>query len=178
MPQALANRGVSDDTESPKALRCILRNSCRLGLAPARQSLAGQPPISFGALPPAVQYVKEGKLRALAITSTAPSPALAGVPTVAEAGYPEIAADIWTAVLVPAGTSKEIVALLQREIARVVGLPETRERMAALGYQPVGNTPDECTRHIATEAARWAKVIRDAGIKVDNHGSGGAFERC
>jgi tripartite-type tricarboxylate transporter receptor subunit TctC len=129
-------------------------------------TLAGHTPISFGALPPAVQHVKEGKLRALAITSSAPSDALAGVPTIAQAGYPDFAADIWTAVLVPAGTPKEIVALLQREIARLVAVPEVRERMAALGYQPVGNTSDECAKHIATEAIRWAKVIREAGIKV------------
>ena len=129
-------------------------------------TLAGHTPISFGALPPAVQHVREGKLRALAITSTAPSDALAGVPTIAQAGYPDFAADIWTAVLVPAGTPKNIIAVLQREIARLVTLPEIRQRMAALGYQPVGNTPDECTNHIATEATRWAKVIRDAGIKV------------
>ncbi|WP_458758470.1 Bug family tripartite tricarboxylate transporter substrate binding protein [Afipia sp. TerB] len=129
-------------------------------------TFAGHTPISFGALPPAVEHVKEGKLRALAITSTAPSDALPGVPTIAQAGYPEFAADIWTAVLVPAGTPKDIVALLQREIARVVALPEIRERMAALGYRPVGNTPDECAKHIRADATRWAKVIRDAGIKV------------
>ncbi len=129
-------------------------------------TLAGHTPISFGALPPAVQHVKDGKLRALAITSNAPADALAGVPTIAQAGYPDFAADIWTAVLVPAGTSKEIVALLQREIARLLTLPDIRERMAALGYQPVGNTSDECARHIAAEATRWAKVIREAGIKV------------
>jgi tripartite-type tricarboxylate transporter receptor subunit TctC len=129
-------------------------------------TLAGHTPISFGALPPAVQHVKEGKLRALAITSSAPSEALAGVPTIAQAGYPGIAADIWTAVLVPAGTPKEIVALLQREIAGLVSVPETSDRMAALGYRPVGNAPDECAGHIAMEAERWAKVIREAGIKV------------
>src|SRR5262245_41730573 len=83
-------------------------------------TLTGHTPISFGALPPAVQHVKQGKLRALAITSTAPSDALVGVPTIAQAGYPDFAADIWTAVLVPAGTPKDIVALLQREIARLV----------------------------------------------------------
>jgi tripartite-type tricarboxylate transporter receptor subunit TctC len=129
-------------------------------------TLAGHTPISFGALPPAVQHVKEGKLRALAITSTAPSDALPGVPTIAQAGYPDFAADIWTAVLVPAGTPKEIVSLLQHEIAKSVAMPETRERMSALGYQPVGNTPDECAKHITTEATRWAKVIRDAGIRA------------
>ncbi len=96
-------------------------------------TLAGHTPISFGALPPAVQHVKEGKLRALAITSAAAADALAGVPTIAQAGYPDIAADIWTAVLVPAGTPKEIAALLQREIAKIIARPDVRERMAALG---------------------------------------------
>lgn len=129
-------------------------------------TLAGHTPISFGALPPAVQHVKEGKLRALAITSAAPSDLLAGVPTVAQAGYPGIAADIWTAVLVPSGTPKDVIALLQREIARLVATPQARDRLAALGYHPVGNTPDECARHIASEATRWAKVIREAGIRV------------
>jgi len=129
-------------------------------------TLAGHTPISFGALPPAVEHVKEGKLHALAITSTAPSDALPGVPTIAQAGYPDFAADIWTAVLVPAGCPKEIVSLLQREIARVVALPEIKQRMAPLGYHPVGNTPDECAKHIRAEATRWAKVIHDAGIKV------------
>jgi tripartite-type tricarboxylate transporter receptor subunit TctC len=129
-------------------------------------TLAGHTPISFGALPPAVQHVKEGKLRALAITSTTPSDALPDVPTIAQAGYPELAADIWTAVLVPAGCPKEVVSLLQREIAALLTSPQIRERMAALGYRPVGNTPEECAKHITTEATRWAKVIRDAGIKA------------
>jgi ubiquinone/menaquinone biosynthesis C-methylase UbiE len=115
-------------------------------------TLAGHTPISFGAVPPAVQHVKEGKLRALAVTSTAPSAALAGVPTSAQAGYPDFAADIWTAVLVPAGTPKEIITLLQREIAKVVAMPVMKDRMAALGYQPVGNTSEECAQHIASEA--------------------------
>lgn len=129
-------------------------------------TLAGHTPISFGALPPAVQHVKEGKLRALAITSDAASEALAGVPTIAQAGYPGIAADIWTAVLVPAGTPKDIAALLQREIAKLVAVPDVKTKMAGLGYIPVANTPDECASHIASEATRWAKVIKDAGIKA------------
>lgn len=129
-------------------------------------TLAGHTLISFGALPPAVQHVKQGTLRALAITSTAPAEALAGVPTIAQAGYPDFAADIWTAVLVPAGTPKEIATLLQREIAKIVTSAEVRERMAAMGYQPVGNTSEECAKHIAAEETRWAKVIREANIKV------------
>lgn len=128
--------------------------------------IAGHTPISFGALPPAVPHVKEGKLRALALTSSTGSPALPGIPTMAEAGYPDIAADIWTAVLVPAGTPREIVGMLQQEIARLIKLPDVRERMATLGYQPVGNAPDECAAQIAAEIAKWGKVIRDAGIRA------------
>jgi tripartite-type tricarboxylate transporter receptor subunit TctC len=129
-------------------------------------TLAGHTPISFGALPPAVQHVKDGKLRAVAITSKTRSPALPDVPTMAEAGYPDIAADIWTAVLVPAGTPNDIVGGLYRAIATSIAQPEMKQRMAALGYVPVGNPPDECDAEIRLEIAKWAKVVREAGIKV------------
>lgn len=129
-------------------------------------TLAGHTPISFGALPPAVPHVKEGKLRALAITSRKRSPALPDVPTTAEAGYPEIAADIWTAVLVPAGTPREIVDQLNRAIVTIVAQPETMARMAALGYVPVANSPDECDAEIRGEITKWAKVVRETGIKA------------
>jgi len=129
-------------------------------------TVAGHVPISFGALPPAVPHVKEGRLRALALTSAVISRVLPGVPTIAEAGYPEIAADIWTAVLVPAGTPKDIVKLLQSEIAGVMAAPEVRKRMEALGFQPVVNSSDDCSAYIAAEASKWAKVIRDAGIRA------------
>jgi tripartite-type tricarboxylate transporter receptor subunit TctC len=129
-------------------------------------TLAGHTPISFGALPPAVQHVKDGKLRAVAITSKTRSPALPDVPTMAEAGYPDIAADIWTAVLVPAGTPNDIVAGLYRAIATSIAQPEMKKRMAALGYVPVGSPPDECDAEIRLEIAKWAKVVREAGIKV------------
>jgi tripartite-type tricarboxylate transporter receptor subunit TctC len=129
-------------------------------------TVAGHTPISFGALPPAVPHVKDGKLRAVAFTSKTNSQVLPGVPTIAQAGYPDIAADIWSAVLVPAGTPKDIVALLQGEIAKVIKLPAVRERMASLGYQPVGSTPEECSAQIALEITKWAKVIKNAGIKT------------
>jgi tripartite-type tricarboxylate transporter receptor subunit TctC len=129
-------------------------------------TVAGHTPISFGALPPAVAHVKQGKLRALAFTSDVASDILPGVATIADAGYPEIAADIWTAILVPAGTPRNIVGLLHDEISKVVAMPDIKGRMAALGYRAVANTPDECAAHIASEANKWAKVIRQSGIKV------------
>jgi tripartite-type tricarboxylate transporter receptor subunit TctC len=135
------------------------------GGAAIGSTLAGHTPVSFGALPPAVQHIKEDKLRALALTSTTSSQALPGVPSIAEAGYPEIAADIWTAVLVPAGTPGDLTNLLQRAIAKLMAQPEVKERLAALGYQPVANSSNECAAHMAAEYAKWGKVIREAGIK-------------
>jgi len=87
------------------------------------------------------------------------------VPTVVESGYPEVAGESWFVVLAPAGTPKEIVALLQREIAKSVATPQMKERLATLGYEPVASTPDECTALLRSEAAKWTKVIREAGIK-------------
>ncbi|HEV7877877.1 Bug family tripartite tricarboxylate transporter substrate binding protein [Bradyrhizobium sp.] len=136
------------------------------GGAAIGSTLAGHTPVSFGALPPAVQHVREDKLRALAITSTTNSHVLPGIPSIGEAGYPDIAADIWTAVLVPAGTPGQLTGLLQREIAKLMAQPDVKDRLASLGYQPVANTPDQCAAHMAAEYAKWGRVIREAGIKA------------
>src|SRR6266700_980220 len=129
-------------------------------------AVAGHTPISFGSMAPAVPLVKDGKLRALAVSTKARSPALPDVPTMAEAGYPEVEGESWFAVVVPAGTPKEIIALLQREIARAIALPEMKERLAALGYEPVASTPEDCAAQFRTEIAKWGKVIGEAGIKA------------
>jgi tripartite-type tricarboxylate transporter receptor subunit TctC len=128
-------------------------------------AVAGHTPISFGASAPAVPHVKDGKLRALAITATARSPGLPEVPTMAEAGYPEITGEAWFAFVVPMGTPKEIVTLLHREIVKAVGLSDVKERLTTLGFDPVGSTPAELAALIKSDAVRWGKVIRDAGIK-------------
>ena len=83
----------------------------------------------------------------------------------AEAGYPAIEGEAWFGVLVPVGTPKEIVALLHREVVKVLALPDVKERVAAIGFEPVGNTPAEFAAQIKADAVKWAKVIRDAGIK-------------
>jgi tripartite-type tricarboxylate transporter receptor subunit TctC len=129
-------------------------------------TVAGHTPISFGSMAPAVPLVKDGKLRALAVSSKARSPALPDVPTMAEAGYPQIEGESWFAVVVPAGTPKEIVPLLQRQIARAIALPDMKERLAALGYEPVASTPEECAAQFRVEIAKWGKVIGEAGIKA------------
>jgi tripartite-type tricarboxylate transporter receptor subunit TctC len=109
--------------------------------------------------------VKDGKLRALAVSTKTRSQALPDIPTMAEAGYPDIEGESWFAVVVPAGTPKEIIALLHREIVQIVALPDMKERLATLGYEAVVNTPDQCAAQFKSEIARWGKVIRAAGIK-------------
>ncbi len=159
----------------PHLLGELFRTSLKLDLAHVPFSsggtaigstLAGHTPISFGALPPAVQHVKEGKLRALAITSGSRAAALPDIPTSAEAGYPLIAADIWTAVLVPAGTPEAITKRLHIEITQLLRMPDVRQRMSAVGYEVVGGTPAECAAHVASEFAKWERVIRDAGLRA------------
>ncbi len=128
-------------------------------------TIAGHTPISFTTLSPAIPFLSQGKLRALAVTGKARSQTLPEVPTMREAGYPQIEGDTWAGVLAPAGTDREIITLLHREIVKILNLPSMKERLVALGYEPVGNTPEEYAAQIRSEIARWAKVIRSAGIK-------------
>jgi tripartite-type tricarboxylate transporter receptor subunit TctC len=129
-------------------------------------TVAGHTPIAFTTPPPVVPQVKEGKLRALAVASKTRLQALPEVPTMAEAGYPDIEGEAWFAVIVPARTPKEIIALLHGEIVKIIALPDMKERMATLGFVPVGSSPEVCAAQLRTEAAKWAKVIREAGIKA------------
>jgi tripartite-type tricarboxylate transporter receptor subunit TctC len=138
------------------------------GSAPAIQSaLAGHTPIAFTVVTPVVPQVKEGKLRALAVTTPKRSPALPDVPTLAEAGLPDQEADTMQGILVPAGTPKAIIDLLHSEIVKVMALPDVKERMAVLGFEPVANTPEEFAARIRAEIPKWGKVIRDANIKAE-----------
>jgi tripartite-type tricarboxylate transporter receptor subunit TctC len=128
-------------------------------------ALGGQTQVSFGSLAPAVPLVKDGRLRALAVASNARSPVLPDVPTMAEAGYPEVEGESWFAVVVPAGTPKEIIEKLNREIARAVAAPEVAQRLAVLGYAAVSSSPEDCAAKFRAEAAKWTKVISVSGIK-------------
>ena len=85
----------------------------------------------------------------------------------AEAGAPDQEAETMQGVLLPAGTPRDIVDRLQREIARIVALPDVKERLAALGFEPVANTPEEFAVYIRSEINKWAKVVREASIKVE-----------
>jgi tripartite-type tricarboxylate transporter receptor subunit TctC len=129
-------------------------------------TIGGHTPISIVAPVATVPQVQEGKLRALAVIGKTRLQTLPEVPTIAEAGYPDILGENWFGVLVPAGTPKEIIQVLHREIAKAVERPDTKERLAALGLDPVGNSPDEFGEQIKVEIAKWATVIRAAGIKA------------
>jgi tripartite-type tricarboxylate transporter receptor subunit TctC len=119
------------------------------------------------ALPPAMAHVKGGTLRALAITSAKRNPELPDVPTMAEAGISGQEAETMQGLLAPAGTPKDIVDRLQREVAKIVAQPDTREKLLAMGFDPVGNTPEQFSAYISSEIARWSKVIREAKLKLE-----------
>jgi tripartite-type tricarboxylate transporter receptor subunit TctC len=129
-------------------------------------AVAGHTPISFGALPPAAPLIKDGKLRALAVSGTSRSPALPDVPTLTEAGYPQIKGDAWQGVFAPAGTPVDIIALLNREIVRIIRSAEMQPRWLELGYTPIASSPQEFATQIKGDIEAWGKVIRAADIKV------------
>jgi tripartite-type tricarboxylate transporter receptor subunit TctC len=129
-------------------------------------TVAGHTQICLAAPAPIVPQVKDGRLRALAVAYWTRLLALADVPTMAEAGYPDIEFDNWFGVFVPAGTPGEIITRLNREIARSTALPDVREQLVALGFDPVGSTSEEFARQIEIELEKWTKVIRAANIRA------------
>ena len=130
-------------------------------------TLAGHTPIGFTALPPAVTNIKEGKLRGLAVLSDKRAAAVPDVPTFAEAGVRDQEAYTLTGLVVPAGTPREIIDRLHREIVRVGTLPDVKEKLATLGFNSVLNTPDEFGVRIKAEMVKWGKVVRDAKLKIE-----------
>jgi tripartite-type tricarboxylate transporter receptor subunit TctC len=135
------------------------------GGGPSIQSVvAGHTPICIQAIPPATPLVKAGKLRALGITAKTRSPALPDVPTFDEVGIKNQEAETMQGVFVPAGTPKPIVDLLQAEIARIVHLPDVKDKMLALGLEPGGMSSAEFAAYVKADIAKWKKVITDAKI--------------
>jgi len=130
---------------------------------PAIQAVvAGHTPLSFQAIPPATALIKDGKLRALAITATKRSSALPDVPTMDELGAKGQEAETMQGVLAPAGTPKEIVDLLQREIAAAIAMPDVKEKIITLGFEPSGISSAEFAAYIKSEIAKWRRVIEQA----------------
>lgn len=138
------------------------------GSAPAVQDLlGGQVQLMFDNLPSSLPHIKAGKLRALAVTSAQRAPALPDVPTVAEAVLPGFEASSWFGVLAPAGTPAAIVAKLNAEIAKWLASPEAKEKLLSQGANAAGGPPEDFAKHIASETAKWAKVVKESGAKVD-----------
>jgi tripartite-type tricarboxylate transporter receptor subunit TctC len=138
------------------------------GSGPAMASVvAGHTPVGFAALAAAAPYAQDGKLRALAVMSKTRSTTLPDVPTIAEAGYPGLDGDGWVGILVPAGTPKGIVTLLNREIVKAIMQPDISERLAAIGFGQVASTPEEFAGLMRVESEKWKKVILAAGLKPE-----------
>jgi tripartite-type tricarboxylate transporter receptor subunit TctC len=138
------------------------------GSAPALTDLVGgQVQLMFDSLPSSMPFIKAGTIRPLAVTTARRSTALPDVPTVAESGFPGFSISTWYGVWAPAATPPAIVQRLSQEIAAVVRLPEVREQFAGMGAEPVGNTPEEFAAFTKTELAKWARIVKQSGAKVD-----------
>ncbi len=130
-------------------------------------TIAGHTPIAFTALPPAIANIKEGNLRGLAVTATRRSAALPEVPTMEEAGIPEQVAETINGLLVPTGTPDAIVARINRDTVEVMGMPDVKERLAALGFDSATSTPAAFGARIKSEIAKWDNVVRAAHIRIE-----------
>ena len=128
--------------------------------------LSGQAQMLFVTIPPALQHVKAGRLRALAVTGSKRVATLPDVPSISEAGLPGLEVYLWVGTLAPAGTPAPIIAKLNREIVRVLQDPEVRERISNLGAEIVGGGPEQLARYIKAEIARWRKTIKP-GLRAD-----------
>ena len=138
------------------------------GSGPAITDLmGGQVNLMFDSLPSSMPYIKSGRIIAIAVTTKTRTSALPNVPTVAESGVPGFDVSTWYGIWAPAATPAAIVHRISAELAAVVRLPEIRARLADLGAEPVGSTPEEFTAYNRSELTKWAKIVKDSGAKVD-----------
>src|SRR5450759_1800937 len=133
--------------------------------------IGGQVQIGINVAPLVIPQMKANKVRGLAVTTARRSAVAPELPTIAESGLPEFDAPGWYGLMAPAGTPAPIIATLHGEVVKTLKLPDVLERFAALGLDPVGNSPQEFGAYIRSELAKWAKVVKDANIKVDMQGS-------
>jgi tripartite-type tricarboxylate transporter receptor subunit TctC len=137
------------------------------GSAPALTDLiGGQVQLMFDNLPSSLAFIKAGKLRAIAVTSTARAAALPDVPTVADT-VPGFEASSWFGILAPAGTPRDIVMKINGETAKWLASPDAKEKLAAQGANVASGTPEDFAKHIQAETVKWAKVVKESGAKVD-----------
>jgi tripartite-type tricarboxylate transporter receptor subunit TctC len=129
--------------------------------------MAGRVSMIFDNMPSALPFIKAGRLRALGVTGGVRSPALPDVPTIAEAGLPGYESLSWSGIAAPAGTPKENIARLNREIAMILTLPDIREKLAQAGADGIGGPPLAFADHIRAEREKWSKLVRERGISVN-----------
>ena len=127
--------------------------------------LAGQTSLMFGSMPTVIQFARNGKLRAIAVTGAKRAPATPHIPTVAESGVPGYEVTAWYGVSAPVKTPPAVVDRLNSEMLRALKLPDVREQLKSQGADPVGSTPAQYTAFMQNEISKWAKVIAAAGIK-------------
>ena len=138
------------------------------GGAPAMtDAVGGTVPVIFDALGPAMAFVKSGKVRPLAVTSRERSPSLPEIPTLAEAGVEGVDLVTWIGFATPAGVDKAIVAKLNREIVRILNVPETKEKLAGIGMTVVAGTPEQFAQTTKDDSVKFGRIIKNAGIKLD-----------
>jgi tripartite-type tricarboxylate transporter receptor subunit TctC len=138
------------------------------GSAPAVTDLiAAQVQLMFDNLPTSLQYVKAGKLRALAVTTAKRIEALPDVPTMIESGFPGFETGSWFGVFAPAATPKDIIARLNTELLKIAQTPEMQQKLLQSGAEPVGKGSEEFTAYVRSETTKWAKVVKDSGATAD-----------
>jgi tripartite-type tricarboxylate transporter receptor subunit TctC len=133
----------------------------------ATDLVAGVVESSFAGVPNALAQVPQGRLKALAVTTAKRAPQLPDVPTMQEAGVAGYDASVWLALLAPAGTPPEIVHKLNAEVAKLMASPDTKKALFDAGVEPATSTPEEMSAYLAQELARWGKVVKDAGVKLE-----------
>jgi tripartite-type tricarboxylate transporter receptor subunit TctC len=129
--------------------------------------IGGQVPFLWVSIPAAAQHVKSGKLKALAVSTLKRSAAFPDVPTMQEAGYAEFEVDSWYAMFVPARTPRPVIEKLNRALNTALADPGVRQQLLAQGSEAVGGTPEELGRTVTAELAKWAKLVKDANIKLE-----------
>jgi len=129
--------------------------------------LAGEAQVWFGTIASSLSYVKAGRLRALAVAGLQRSPTAPEVPTLDESGLKGFNVTTWDSFVAPAGTPRAVIARIHAETVKVLRMPDIRERIINIGYEPTGTTPEELAEFLRTETAILAKVIKDANIRVD-----------
>jgi len=154
----------------------MLKSSARIDIVPVPYKgtvpaiidvISGQAQLMFAVMQGGLPHVQAGKLRAVAVTGSKRSAALPDVPTITEAGFPGADFITWNGVHVPAKTPKATIAKLNAELDRLLKLADVRERMQTLGLDPVGGTPEAFAAFVKADIARWAKVIKESGIRAE-----------